>query len=61
MRSRKKLEKIMEEALSIRCNTEQMRSGDLDIKIDTGNFNFLKDLAEDINQINITFNAYINE
>jgi methyl-accepting chemotaxis protein len=38
-----------------------MLSGNLDINIDTEHFEFLGDLAEDINQINNTFNAYINE
>jgi len=61
MRRHKKLNGIMEEALSIRYHTEQMRSGDLDIKIDTDDFEYLKDLAENINQINSTFNTYINE
>lgn len=61
MRRHKKLDKILEEAFSIRSHTNQMRSGNLDIKIDTDHFDFLGDLAEDINQINITFNAYINE
>ena len=61
MRSKKQLEKILEEASNIRFHTEQMRSGNLDIKIDTDHFIYLKDLAEDINQINNTFNNYINE
>ena len=61
MRIKKKLEKILEEAFSIRYHTKQMRSGNLDIKIDTDQFIFLKDLAEDINQINSIFNTYINE
>jgi len=38
-----------------------MLCGNLDINIDIDHFNFLGDLAEDINQINSTFNAYINE
>ncbi|HHV63990.1 MAG TPA: hypothetical protein GXX46_02775 [Peptococcaceae bacterium] len=61
MRSQKNLELILEEASSLRYHTEQMRSGNLDIKIDTDHFVFLKDLAEDINQINSSFNTYINE
>ena len=61
MRNKKKLEKISDEALSIRNHTRQILSGNLDIKVDAEHFTFLKELAEDINQINITFNAYINE
>jgi len=61
MRKRKELEKILEEAATIRFHTEQLRSGNLDTKIDTAHLIFLKDLAEDINQIMSTFNAYINE
>lgn len=61
MRKVKELKKISEEAFSIRSNTTQMLSGNLDIKIDTDYFIYLGDLAEDINQINSTFNAYINE
>jgi len=61
MTKKKKLYKFTEEAYSIRSHTKQMLSGNLDIKIDTGHFIFLEDLAEDINQINNTFNAYINE
>jgi len=53
--------KILDEALSIRYYTSQMRSGNLDIKIDTDRFVYLKDLAEDINQIINTFNTYIDE
>jgi len=61
MRKHKELKRVLDEALSIRHLTKQMCSGNLDIKIDTEHFVFLKDLAEDINQINSTFNAYINE
>jgi len=61
MRRQKELKKISEEAFSIRYHTKQICSGNLDIRIDTDHFVFLKDLAEDINQINSTFNAYINE
>lgn len=61
MRRRKELMKISDEAFSIRGNTKQMLSGNLDINIDTEHFDFLGALAEDINQINTTFNAYINE
>ncbi len=61
MRSHKKLMKITEEALNIRKHTNQMRSGNLDIKIDTDHFEFLRELAEDINQINNTFNTYTSE
>jgi len=57
----KKLEQILEEASSLRYHTEQMRNGNLDIEIATYHFLFLKDLAEDINQINRTFNTYIYE
>ena len=57
----KKLEQILEEASYLRNHTRQMLSGNLDIKIDTDSFLFLKDLAEDINQINSTFNTYIDE
>lgn len=61
MRSQKKLKIILEEAYSIGYHTKQMYNGNLDNKIDTGQFIYLKDLAEDINQINNTFNTYINE
>ncbi|HEY8350640.1 MAG TPA: methyl-accepting chemotaxis protein [Clostridia bacterium] len=61
MRNKKKLEKISDEALSIRNHTRQILSGNLDIKVDAEHFTFLKELAEDIDQINSTFNAYINE
>lgn len=61
MTKQKKLKKFAEEAYSIRSNTRQMLSGNLDIKIETEHFIFLGDLAEDFNQINNTFNAYINE
>ena len=61
MRRHKELMKISEEAFSIRCQTKQMLSGNLDINIETDHFMFLEDLAEDINQINSSFNAYINE
>lgn len=61
MRRQKELRKISEEAYSIRYHTNQMRSGNLEIKIDTDQYTFLKDLAEDINQIDHTFNTYINE
>jgi len=61
MRKHKELKKISEEALNIQYYTKQMLSGNLDIKIETDHFIFLKDLAEDINQINNTFNTYINE
>lgn len=61
MRRHKELRKILEEAYNIRCHTKQMISGNLDTKIDTDQFEFLGDLAEDINQINSTFNSYINE
>lgn len=61
MRRKKDLMIISEEALSIRTHTEQLLSGNLDTKIDTGHFVFLGELAEDINQINNTFNSYINE
>ncbi len=54
-------QKILKEASSIRTYTNQMRSGNLDTKIDTEQITYLKDLAEDINQINSTFNTYINE
>ena len=61
MINRKKLKKILEEAFNIEYHTKQMCDGNLDIKINMENFIFLKDLAEDINQINSTFNTYINE
>lgn len=61
MRRHKELMKISDEAFSIRGHTKQMLSGNLDINIATEHFEFLGDLAEDINQINNTFNAYINE
>ncbi|NLZ47895.1 MAG: hypothetical protein GX895_03760 [Clostridiales bacterium] len=61
MRSQKNLKKILEEAFSIEHHAKEMRNGNLDIKIDTDHFTFLKDLAEDINQINSTFNTYIDE
>jgi len=61
MRSKKELRIITEEAYGIRSNTKQMLAGNLDIKIDADNFTYLGDLAEDINQINNVFNAYINE
>lgn len=61
MRMQKKLKKILEEIFNIGYHTKQMRSGNLDIKINTDHFDFLNDLAEDINQINRTFNTYINE
>lgn len=61
MRNEKKLQRVLEEAVNIGYHTKQMLSGNLDIKIDTEHFDFFKDLAEDINQINNTFNAYINE
>jgi len=58
---KKKLKNILEEVSGIRYYTSQMRSGNLDIKIDIDHYTCLKDLAEDINQINNTFNAYIDE
>jgi len=61
MRVKKELQRISEEAFNIRSHTKQMCNGNLDIKIDIEHFVFLKDLAEDINQINNTFNTYINE
>lgn len=61
MKRHMELPKIMEDASSIRYHTSQMLSGNLDIKIDLGSLTYLKDLADDINQINSTFNAYINE
>jgi len=61
MRTRQKLETMLEEAVSIRSQTKQMRSGNLDVKIDADHFVFLKDLAEDINRVTGTFNACINE
>ena len=61
MRSHKNLKKMLEEAHSLRYHTQQLCSGNLDAKIDTDQFGFLKELAEDINQINHTFNTYVNE
>lgn len=61
MRTRKKLETILEEANGIRMHTSQMLGGNLDIKIDTDQLVFLEELAEDINQITGTFSTYINE
>ncbi len=61
MRKQKNLKKILEEVLNIGYHTKQMRSGNLDVRIDTEHFDFLKDLSEDINQINSTFNTYTNE
>lgn len=61
MRRQKELKKISEEAYGIRFQTKQMCSGNLDTKIDKAQFAFLGDLAEDVNQINNIFNAYINE
>jgi len=61
MRKQKELKKISEEAFSIGYHTKQMRSGNLDTKIDTDNYIYLKDLAEDINHIISTFINYINE
>lgn len=61
MRNKKKVEKIFEEAYSLKYHTNQICSGNLDINIETNNFIFLNDLAEDINEINSTFNAYIDE
>jgi methyl-accepting chemotaxis protein len=57
----KKTEKITEEALELVNITNQFINGDLELSIDTGNYTFLGDLAEDINQISMTFNTYINE
>lgn len=61
MRSHKNLKKILEEAQSLRNHTRQLRNGNLDAKIETDQFVFLKDLAEDIEHINHTFNSYVNE
>jgi len=61
MRSQKKLNCILEEAFCLRNHTKQMINGNLDIKIDTDQLFFLRDLAEDIDHINKTFNTYINE
>ncbi|HHW68417.1 MAG TPA: hypothetical protein GXX16_12090 [Epulopiscium sp.] len=57
----KELRIISEEADHIRSHIKLMRNGNLDVKIDTDQFAFLGDLAEEINQINNTFNSYINE
>lgn len=61
MRKQQILNKYAEEAFGLRGQTSQMLNGNLEVKIDTEQFIFLGDLAEDINQINSTFNAYINE
>lgn len=61
MKRQMELKRISDEANNIRCHTRQMRSGNLDMKMNTEQFDVLKDLAEDVNQINCTFNSYINE
>lgn len=61
MRRQRELKRISVEAYSLRNHTYQMLSGNLDIKIDTDQCIFFKNLAEDINNINSIFNTYINE
>lgn len=61
MMRHKELRKITEEATSIMDHTRQLVNGNLDIVINTENYSMLSDLAQDINQIGITFGNYINE
>jgi len=51
----------MSEAAIIKNHTQQMRNGNLDVKISTDQFTYLQDLAADINQLINSFNVYINE
>lgn len=53
--------RILKEARNISYHTDQMRNGNLDTRIETDSYKYLKDLAEDIDQLSNTFNAYINE
>lgn len=61
MRRQKELSKITEEAGSLVDYTHQIVNGNLDIQIETSQYEILGCLAGDINQINSTFNEYINE
>jgi Methyl-accepting chemotaxis protein len=61
MRKHQELKKITNEAAELVNTTHQLVSGKLDILIDTQDCTLLGDLANDINQIGITFNGYISE
>lgn len=61
MKVQKRYAKVMEEAKELRHHTSQMCNGNLDMNVDVDGFEYLKEIAEDVNQINNTFNTYINE
>ncbi len=61
MKNRKEISRLNEEVLTIVRSTNQMLGGDLDLQIDTRQYTVLGELAQDIDQISITFTEYINE
>jgi methyl-accepting chemotaxis protein len=61
MRNKKKIIKITKEAEDIINYTHQFMDGDLDIHINTEEYEVLGGLAEDINRISTIFAEYINE
>ncbi|MDF2537553.1 MAG: chemotaxis protein [Herbinix sp.] len=61
MLKQKKTIQITKEALSVLHHTHQMIKGDLDITIDSENYDALDELAADIKQISVVFNDYIYE
>lgn len=61
MRKRKEIDKITEEAVELIGNTHQLVNGNLDISIHTEHYTTLGALAEDINQISLALNSYIDE
>lgn len=61
MRKHREVVKITEEALELINSTHQLVNGNLDISINTADYNLLGNLAEDVNHISIAFNGYVNE
>jgi methyl-accepting chemotaxis protein len=61
MRKQQELRKIAAEAADIIDSTHQLVNGNLDICVNHANYTILGELANDINQISVTFNGYINE
>lgn len=54
-------DRILQEASGIIDNTHQLVKGNLDVTINSEEYTVLKELAEDVNRISITFHDYIDE
>ncbi len=61
MKKQREVMKITEEATRIIESTHQLVNGNLEISVNASEYSVLGDLANDINQVSITFSEYINE